>query len=122
MICPVCGNSEMKNNICDVCDICGWEDDNVQQSDHNYFGGANRLSVNESRIEYFLLHTEKTKEKAAKLKNRYYESVGEIYKQFAPVNYVEETEKADILTHELDLARERYIDSLNELLLSLIEL
>ena len=34
MICPICGNNKMKDNICDVCEICGWEDDNIQQSDH----------------------------------------------------------------------------------------
>lgn len=121
MICPICGNNKMKDNICDVCEICGWEDDNIQQSDHNYYGGANHLSVNESRIEYFLLHTEKTKCKTAELKHRYHNSIGDIYKEYSPINHIEETEKADALTQELILARETYIDSLNELLLSLID-
>ena len=56
MVCPVCGNLKMKDIVCDVCTVCGWEDDNVQQSNHNYDGGANYLSVNESRIEYFPLY------------------------------------------------------------------
>ena len=112
----------MKDNICDICAICGWEDDTVQQSNHNYYGGANDLSVNESRIEFLLLHTRKTKDETIQLKKRYFESIGSIYKEYSPINYVEETEKADALTQRLFIARETYIDSLNELMLSLIDL
>lgn len=53
--CPVC------DAICfneagdfDICQNCGWENDSVQYSDHSYWGGANHLSVNESRIVYQL--------------------------------------------------------------------
>lgn len=122
MTCPICGNKNMKDNICDVCTICGWEDDTIQQSDHNYSGGANYLSVNESRIEFLLLHTRKTKDKTTQLKKRYFESIGSIYKEYSSINYVEETEKEDALTQRLFIARETYIDSLNELMLSLIDL
>lgn len=59
--CPVCGRYifEEEDDF-DICDCCGWENDNIQYKDHNYAGGANELSVNEARIEYFLLnHPEK---------------------------------------------------------------
>ena len=45
----------------DIYEICRWENDGVQGRDHDYWGGANDLSVNESKIEYELsLCAEKT--------------------------------------------------------------
>lgn len=36
----------------DICRLCGWEDDPVQEADHEYPGGANKLSVNEYRRQW----------------------------------------------------------------------
>ncbi len=70
--CPVCGKYTFdRENDFDICDTCGWENDGVQYSDHNYAGGANDLSVNEARIEYFLLNNAHTRTRAAVLREEY---------------------------------------------------
>jgi len=33
----------------DICDICGWEDDNIQRDDPDYWGGANTMSLNQAK-------------------------------------------------------------------------
>ena len=59
--CPVCGKHEfIEIGSFEICPVCGWEDDNLQGDDHNYAGGANDLSVNEARIEFFLLSKDST--------------------------------------------------------------
>jgi len=35
-----------------ICEVCGWEDDNVQFQDPDYAGGANRVSLREARDTY----------------------------------------------------------------------
>ena len=61
--CPICGNYEFaKENDFDICDICGWENDGIQATDHDYDGGANWLSVNQARdnyLRYGIIMTEK---------------------------------------------------------------
>jgi hypothetical protein len=52
-VCPVCGS---KNNgefpSSNVCDICEWEQDAVQEDDPTYWGGANDLCLNDYRKEW----------------------------------------------------------------------
>ena len=36
----------------DVCYVCGWEDDGVQNDDPDFAGGANTLSLNEYRKDF----------------------------------------------------------------------
>jgi hypothetical protein len=36
----------------DICEICGWEDDNLQFADPDFRGGANALSLNEHRAAF----------------------------------------------------------------------
>jgi len=53
--CPCCGEltrSEKDYGTFDICDVCGWEDDNVQADDPDYEGGANRPSLNQARQNY----------------------------------------------------------------------
>ena len=59
-VCLVC-NSENKGEFpnSNVCDICGWEQDEVQHDDPDYRGGANKKSLNEAKAAW------KTKEQAA---------------------------------------------------------
>ncbi len=47
--CAVCGSDVDRF---DICDICGWQDDGVQNADPNYKGGANKMSLNEARKAY----------------------------------------------------------------------
>lgn len=52
--CRVCGIGEIKESH-EICNICGWEDDAVQNDDPNYTGGANELSLNQYR-QFWLLY------------------------------------------------------------------
>ena len=47
-LCPVCGLYAYEEKY-DICPICGWENDPVQASDHDYMGGANKISVNQAK-------------------------------------------------------------------------
>ena len=70
--CPVCTHySFYKDNDAEICPVCGWENDRVQNEDHNFAGGANALSVNEARIEYYLLTDRHRRARAAILKEEY---------------------------------------------------
>ena len=94
LTCPVCGRYEFEEeNDFDICSCCGWENDRVQAKDHNFAGGANELSVNEARIEFFLLNDAKKGSEAKRIKDNY-------------------------LRHksEGDAAREKYLNKLNQLL------
>ncbi len=49
-LCPVCGKFEFEfHGSFDICNVCGWEDDNLQESKPNYSGGANIMSLNEAK-------------------------------------------------------------------------
>jgi uncharacterized Zn finger protein (UPF0148 family) len=51
ILCPVCGETILEDEGA-ICPTCGWEMDIVQQSDPNYKGGANALSLNQKK-EWF---------------------------------------------------------------------
>ena len=44
--CKMCGMKDIKH-IFEICDFCGWEDDGIQNDDHDYSGGANQMSFNQ---------------------------------------------------------------------------
>ncbi|MCD7774424.1 MAG: hypothetical protein LUH40_02430 [Clostridiales bacterium] len=51
--CPVCGKFVFDfDGSFDICEVCGWEDDNLQLAHPDYQGGANRMSLNEARAAY----------------------------------------------------------------------
>jgi hypothetical protein len=51
--CPVCEQYVFEEaRSYDICEVCGWEDDNVQENDPDYRGGANELSLNQYRDEW----------------------------------------------------------------------
>ena len=54
LVCPVCGQHrfEEKGGY-EICPICGWEDDPLQRREPDLAGGANKLSLNEARKEWF---------------------------------------------------------------------
>lgn len=35
-----------------VCPVCQWKDDPIQQENPDFYGGANELSLNETRRRY----------------------------------------------------------------------
>lgn len=52
--CPCCGIYTLSEERCyEICLNCSWEDDPVQFEDPDFKGGANILSLNESRKVFF---------------------------------------------------------------------
>ena len=48
--CACCGEYTLEEkSLFDICPVCGWEDDGVQNDDPNYDGGANHISLNEAK-------------------------------------------------------------------------
>ena len=53
--CPCCGNFtlyEKPPGTYEICEVCNWEDDELQFRNPNYAGGANALSLEDARKEY----------------------------------------------------------------------
>ncbi len=121
MKCPVCGKTEFEEySSFDICPFCKWEDDGIQGDDHNYAGGANHLSVNEARIEYFLLKFPTTKKKAKDLYDGYSEDLRRIIHYYGSYDRLQEPEKTKQEGLDYAAAREKYIDQLNGLLMSIL--
>jgi len=115
--CPVCGKYDFpEENSFDICPICGWENDGVQADDHNYAGGANYLSVNEARIEFFLLRTKSVRETVIRCRQKFEEEYHEIQERYAGPNDTASPEKAKQREEGLDKARRRYFTLLNRIL------
>ncbi len=49
--CVCCGKNTI-NHKYDICSICGWENDPVQNSDASFAGGANKLCLSDYRKKY----------------------------------------------------------------------
>ncbi|WP_345552523.1 CPCC family cysteine-rich protein [Microbulbifer aestuariivivens] len=53
--CPCCGYKtldEPATGTFDICDLCGWEDDTVQNQDPDYEGGANGICLREAQHNF----------------------------------------------------------------------
>lgn len=51
--CPICGRCEFPySGSYDVCPVCGWEDDPVQEKEPDFPAGANEYSLNEYKAKY----------------------------------------------------------------------
>lgn len=54
--CPCCGNFALTENppgTYEICEICGWEDDELQYVNPDYKGGANEISLNLAKKEFY---------------------------------------------------------------------
>lgn len=117
MECPVCGRHNFsEENSFDICPICGWEDDGVQAGDHCYAGGANHLSVNEARIEFFLLRAAPVREAVLERRRSFERVCREIQGRYAGLNYGKHPERARQREKEFKEAREEYLNALNAIL------
>jgi hypothetical protein len=71
MKCPVCGQYEFaRQDDYDVCEVCGWENDGLQEKQPDYEGGANEISLNEARKIWEQVHSWQIKEVANRRKRR----------------------------------------------------
>ena len=56
--CPCCEYltfDEEPNGTFEICPVCYWEDDNVQNSEPDYEGGANGICLNEAKRNFAAL-------------------------------------------------------------------
>ncbi len=52
-ICPVCGQYDFRDiDTYDACPVCGWQDDSLQETDPDFWGGANELSLNQYKEQW----------------------------------------------------------------------
>ncbi|MBT0729893.1 CPCC family cysteine-rich protein [Rosenbergiella nectarea] len=52
-LCPCCNKYEFsEDGSYEICPVCKWEDDPVQEEDPTYGGGANVMSLSEARKAY----------------------------------------------------------------------
>lgn len=49
-LCACCGKGKVDSY--EICDVCGWQNDIVQNKDPGYKGGANDMSLNEAKKAY----------------------------------------------------------------------
>ncbi|MDR2610017.1 MAG: hypothetical protein LBC58_01010 [Clostridiales Family XIII bacterium] len=55
--CVCCGFPTLpEDSLFEICPICGWQDDPVQNDDPDYAGGANKESLNEYRAQWLSDH------------------------------------------------------------------
>jgi hypothetical protein len=55
--CMCCALPTLPNeSIFEICPLCGWQDDGVQNDDPDFDGGANKLSLNKYRQKWIEDH------------------------------------------------------------------
>ena len=60
--CACCGNLTLrKDSLFEICCVCGWENDDIQEDNPDLAGGANDLSLNQYKEFYFCQTTEMKK-------------------------------------------------------------
>lgn len=52
--CKCCGNYTLNfDSLFEICEVCGWESDATQEENPDRKGGANKLSLNQYKEQYF---------------------------------------------------------------------
>jgi anaerobic ribonucleoside-triphosphate reductase len=60
--CACCGFLTLpEDSLFEICPICGWQDDPVQNDDPDYSGGANSQSLNAYKIQWVSDHKRKNR-------------------------------------------------------------
>ena len=77
--CKLCGMGDIEE-IHDICNYCGWEDDGVQHDNPDFVGGANKMSFNQYKFFW-----EYNKDKLIDKKSPYYAI--ELSQQFYDKNF-----------------------------------
>lgn len=48
--CACCGQESLPpDSIFEICPVCGWQDDEVQNDEPDFDGGANDMSLNQAK-------------------------------------------------------------------------
>ena len=111
--CPVCDNSNAgEHSEYDICPKCGWENDPLQRDEPDYWGGANQLSLNESRLEYKLSQDAMKKLQAKKALESHREERAKIYMKYKGIDYRVDGDK---IHKELKEEHDRYVLMLKEI-------
>jgi len=51
--CSCCGEKTLdKDSIFEICSVCGWQDDEFQNENPDYAGGANEINLNQAKKQY----------------------------------------------------------------------
>lgn len=88
VLCPVCEKHRFaEENDFDICPVCGWENDGVQGADHDYWGGANDLTVNDSKRFYLLSQEMTKKDRLLQLQKQYRENCRKIHKKYQHIDH-----------------------------------
>lgn len=49
-LCACCGKPSLPaGSVFEICPICGWQDDDIQNDDPDFAGGANEMSLNQAK-------------------------------------------------------------------------
>ena len=118
-LCPVCGKYEFEEfGDFDICPVCDWENDFVQNQNPDITGGANTLSLNQARLEYMLLSNPLTQEQTKQYQKEFYQEYRHIRQRFDIKNYTLEQEKAEQQRQAFISAIEKYIENLFQMVYS----
>lgn len=116
MLCPVCNLHIFdENGDYDICPICGWENDYIQNKDFDYCGGANDLSVNESKL-YYLLETCEHNHITQKLKSIHqdYRTIkSQLFKKYKGIDW--RTSDGELARNDLADVHDYYVNHLHAL-------
>lgn len=51
--CACCGQESLPpDSVFEICPVCGWQDDEVQNDEPDFEGGANDMSLNQAKEAY----------------------------------------------------------------------
>ena len=54
--CHCCYYNTLPDYEFEICEVCGWQQDDIQEDDPNFEGGANKLSLNQYRAKWLKEH------------------------------------------------------------------
>jgi hypothetical protein len=118
-ICPVCEKHLFDEpDDFDICPICGWENDGLQRDQRDYWGGANDLSVNESKIVHSLLRDKANENKVTEILDAFKQRHVEIMFKYRGIDY--RTEQGEKCISELSQSHRDFISELEKLLETLL--
>ena len=108
--CPICNGYEFaQDDDYDICNVCGWENDGLQLDDPDDWGGANDLSLNNTRLEYSLLTNPSTSRETQAAKMFHVNANSAIHVKYENINHQIDGDK---WSGELRKEYERYVDVL----------